>query len=92
MSTQISSPSEPQHPHVGLHVPLAVEQRRVAALARLKGLDVVGQLPLQVLGGFRPRDEQLASAGAIEQAALLAQLAVLGIELDCHGFGHHRQF
>ena len=67
---------------------LAVEQRRVAALAGLERLDVVGQLPLQVLGRLGPLTQQLAPLGAIEQPALLAQLPVLGVELDCHGFGH----
>ena len=83
VSSQSSAPSaEAQHPHVGLHVALAVEQRRVAALARLQRLDVVGQLPLQVLGRLGAGDEQLAALGAVEQAALLAQLPVLGVELD----------
>ncbi len=77
-----------QHPHVGLHMPLAIEQRRVAALAWPKRLDVVRQLPLQVLGSFRSRNEQLAPIGAIEHPALFAQLPVLGIDLDCHGFSH----
>ena len=73
----------PQHPHVRLHVALAVEQRRVLALAGRQRLDVVGQLPLQVLGGVGPADQQLAAVGAIEQPAFLTQLPVLGIQL--HG-------
>ncbi len=80
--------SQPQHPHIGLHVALAVEQRRVATLARSKRLDVVGQLPLQVLGRFAALKQQLAPARAIEQPALFAQLPVLGVELDCRRFGH----
>ena len=43
---------EAQDPHVALHLALAVEQRRVAALPRLERLDVVGQLSLQELGGL----------------------------------------
>ena len=74
--------ARPQHPHVGLHVALAVEQRRVLALADRERLDVVGQLALQVLGPVGPEDGDRAAAGAVEQAAFLAQLAVLGIELD----------
>ena len=35
---------DPQHSHVALHVALAIEQRRVGALAGVKRLDVVGQL------------------------------------------------
>ena len=50
VSSQISFGRGAQHPHVGLHVALAVQQRRVLALAGLERLDVVGQLPLQVLG------------------------------------------
>jgi hypothetical protein len=71
-----------QHPHVGLHVALAVEQGGVEALARLQRLDVVGQLALQVLGGVGAGDGDDAALGAVEQAAFLAQLPVLGIELD----------
>ena len=61
---------------------LAVEQRRVLALAGLQRLDVVGQLALQVLGRLGAGDQQLAAGGAVEQPALLAQLPVLGVELD----------
>ena len=55
---------------------------------RRQRLDVVGQLPLQVLGRVGPADDQLAALGAIEQPALLAQLPVLGIQLDVHRIGH----
>ena len=89
VSIQISLGAEPQHPHVGLHVALAVEQRRVLALAGRQRLDVVGQLPLQVLGRVGAGDEQLAARRAVEQAALLAQLPVLGVELDGDGIGGH---
>ena len=49
---------------------LAIEQRRVTALTRLQCLDVVGELPLQVLRGFRPRHKQLAPIRAINDPAL----------------------
>ena len=63
-----SSPSvRPQDAHVGLHVALAVEQRRVAALARRERLDVVGELALQVLGRLRAADLKRAALGALEQ-------------------------
>ena len=58
VSSQMLVLGEPQHPHVGLHVALAVEQRRVAALAGRQRLDVVGQLALQVLGRLRPADDR----------------------------------
>ena len=61
-SSQKPPSARPQDPHVGLHVALAVEQRRVAALARLERLDVVGQLPLQVLGGVGPADQRACRA------------------------------
>ena len=88
MSTQDFVIGQPQHPHIGLHVPLAIEQRRVATLAGSKRLDVVGELALQVLGRFGPLQQQLAASGAIEHPALFAQLPVLGVELDCHRIGH----
>jgi len=69
-------------------VALAVEQRRVLAVARLQRLDVAGQLTLQVLGAVGAADQKLAAGGAVEQAALLAQLAILGIQLD-PGLGAH---
>ena len=78
--------------HVGLHVALAVEERRVTALVRTERLDVVGELALQVLEGIRAADEDLAAPGAVEQPAFLAQLAVLGVELDCRRFGHPIRF
>ncbi len=81
-----------QHPQVGLHVALAVEQRRVGALARLQRLDVLGQLALQVLGRFAARDQELAAVATIEQAALLAQLPVLGVELGDRRGGHRHRF
>ena len=59
--------AQPQHPHVGLDVALAVEQRGVAALASVEGLDVVGELALQVLGRLRSRDREHAPLGAVEQ-------------------------
>ena len=72
---------------------LAVEQRRVAAVARLERLDVVGHLSLQVLGGVGALDQELAAAGAVDQAAALAQLAVLRIQLYlCLGGGHRVRF
>ena len=83
---------EPEDAQVGLHVPLAVEERRVAALAGLERLDVVGELPLQVLGRVGAADEDLAAPGAIEQPAFLAQLPVLGVELDCRRVGHLLRF
>ena len=55
VSSQTLRSLEPQHPHVGLHVALAVEQGRVAAAARGERLDVVGELALQELGGVRAR-------------------------------------
>ena len=70
-----------EHPHVGLHLALAVEERGVGALAGLERLDVVRQLPLQVLGGVLAADHDdaaLASRGA----RLLAQGAVLPVDLD----------
>ena len=90
MSIQNSSAAQAQHPHVGLHVALAVEQRRVAALTRLKRLDVVGDLALQVLGCVGPGHEQHAAPAAIDQPALLAQLAVLGVQLDFAGSAINR--
>ena len=45
-----------QDPHVGLHVALAVEQRGVAALTGLEGLDVVGELALKQLCGVGTRE------------------------------------
>ena len=41
-----------QHAHVGAQLSLVVEQRRVAALARLERLHVVGHLALEELGGL----------------------------------------
>ena len=73
--------AQPQDPHVGLHVPLAVEQGRITALVGSQGLDVVGQLALQELGGVGPLDEH-DSAPTDEEAGLLSQGAVLAIELD----------
>ncbi len=40
------APIEVEDTHVRLQVPLAIEQRRVAALTRGEGLDVVGELAL----------------------------------------------
>ncbi len=71
--------AEAQQPQVGLHVSLAVKQRRVAALAGRQRLGVVGDLALQVFGCVGAVDREHAASGAIEQAALLAQLAVLGV-------------
>jgi hypothetical protein len=79
---------EAQHSHVGLDVPLAVQQCGVLTLARAEGLDVIRQLSLQVLGGVGAGDEQLAARRAVEQAALLAQLPVLGVQLDWHRLSH----
>ena len=70
-----------EHPHVGLHLALAVEERRVGALAGLERLDVVGQLPLQVLGRVRAADHDDA-ARADRSTGLLAKRAVLPIELN----------
>ena len=73
--------AQPQDPHVGLHVPLAVEQGRVTALVRSHGVEVVGQLALEELGGVGPLDEH-DSAPAAEEAGLLSQGAVLAVQLD----------
>ena len=67
VSIQNSSVGEPQDPHVGPDLALAVEQRGVAALAGLERLDVVGQLALEVLGRLGAGDRQLAAVGAIER-------------------------
>ena len=73
---------EPQDPHVALHVALAVEQRRVAALALAERLDVVGQLALEILGGLGAADVEHAPLGAPQQPGALAQRPVLPVELD----------
>ncbi len=77
----------PQHPHVGLHVPLAVEQRRVLPVPDLQRLDVVGQLPLQILRPVRPAHEQHPAPGPLEQPAFLPQLPVLRIQLNGNDIG-----
>ncbi len=71
-----------EHAHVGLHAPLAIEQGRVHALSRLEGLDVVGQLALEVLGGVRAIDVQPSTLAAGE-SCLLAERPVLPIKLNC---------
>ena len=68
--------------HVALHVALAVEQRRVAALAGRERLDVVGELALQVLGRLGAGDRDQPPVGALERSGALAQDPVLGVELD----------
>ncbi len=45
--------AQPQDPHVGLHVALAVQERRVTALVRFDGVEIVGELALKELGGVR---------------------------------------
>ena len=50
--------AQPQDPHVGLHVALAVEQGRVTALVRSHGVEVVGELALKELGGVGALDER----------------------------------
>ncbi len=81
MSSQISPVAQPQDPHVGLHVALAVQQRRVTALVRFSGLEVVGELALKELGGVGSVDEH-NPAPAAEEAGLLPQGAVLAVQLD----------
>jgi hypothetical protein len=71
-----------------LDVSLALEQRRVAAEARLERLDVVRELALQVLRRFRPFEDQLAAPGAVEEAGPFAQDAVLGVDLGHRGCSH----
>jgi hypothetical protein len=72
---------QPQHPHVRLHVALAVEQGGVAALTRRQRLDVVGELALEVVGGLGAGDEEHAALGAVDQSSALAERPVLAVEL-----------
>ena len=44
--------------------------------------------PCRYSAASGPLNEELAAPGAIEQPALLAQLPVLGVELDCRRVGH----
>ena len=75
------SSARAKDPHVGLHLALAVEESGVGALAGLERLDVVGQLPLQVLGRVLAADHDDAALTA-GGARLLAQGPVLPVELD----------
>ena len=77
-----------QHPKIGLDVPLAVEQGRVAALAGLQLLDLVCHLALQVLARLGAAHRQPPAARAVQQPAFLAQLPVLRVELDCGRCAH----
>ena len=87
MSIRNSILADPQHPHVGLDLALAVEQGGVAAFARRERLDVVGQLTLQELRGLAAADHEARPAGAIDQPGLLTQGAVLGVELESRFHG-----
>ena len=80
-----------QHAHVALHVSLAVEQRRVAALARGERLDLVRELTLEVVGGLGTADPQRPALLALEDARALAEDSVLGVELDL-GDRHRSRF
>jgi hypothetical protein len=71
-----------QQAQVPLHAALAIEQRRVLALAGRERLNVVGELALQVLGGLAAAQDQLRALGAIDQPRTLAQQPVLPVELD----------
>ena len=82
VSSQKPSSSRRSSAQVALHLPLAVEQRGVAALAGLERLDVVGELALEVLGGLGAAELELAPVGAIEETRLLAQQPVLAVQLD----------
>ena len=74
--------AQAEDPHVGDEVALAIEEGGVAALVGLERLDVVRNLALQVLGGVRSLDQQLAALGAVEEACALAHRPVLAVELD----------
>ena len=69
-----------QYLHLGLDVALAVEQQGVKAFPRLNRLDVIGHLALEELGciGATQRDDEHLG---FEQATLLPDLAVTGIEI-----------
>src|SRR4029079_14985249 len=74
---------EAQDPHVRLHVPLAVEQRGVAAGLGLERLEVVGELPLEELGRVGPANEEHAPLRSIQYAGALLHRTVLPVDL--HG-------
>src|SRR5215204_4514581 len=67
---------------------LAVQQRRITALAHVEGLDLICELSLQVFRRCGAGCQQLAAHGVVEQPALLPQLAVLGVELHGGGICH----
>jgi len=79
---------ESQHPHVGADLALAVEERRVTALAGCERLDVVGELSLQELRPLAAADHQAGAIGAVEEPRLLADGAVLRV--DSEGVRWHR--
>src|SRR6188472_1293210 len=76
---QLRPLARPQHPHVGLHVALAVEQSSVGPLTRLNRLGVIGQLALQIVRRVRAADDQQATVRPLDQPAFFAQLPVLGV-------------
>ena len=80
---------EMQNAHVGLEVAFAVEQGRVTAALRRQGLDVVGELTLEILGRVWALDQQHGPFPA-QIPGLLAQGSVLAVELYGRGGLGHR--
>ncbi len=72
--------ADPQDPHVGLEVALAVEQGRVTAFVQAEAFDIVRDLSLEELRGFAAGDGQAEAVGPVEQAAFLADLTIFGVE------------
>jgi len=69
-------------------VSLAVEQGGPASRARIQGFDVVRELTLEILRGIGATAGEHPAAGAVEQSALLSELAVLSVQLDEGPGGH----
>ena len=78
-----------QDAHVGLHVALAVQQGGIAAVAAVPRASMsLVSCPCRYSAASGPVKRSLPRVGAVEQAALLAQLPVLGVQLDCRRIGH----
>ena len=66
-----------EHAHLGEHPPLVGEQRRVDAAAGRDARDVVGEQRVEVGGGVRAADRELAALGAVDQRDALGRGGVL---------------